>query len=313
MKPTFLASVLFASPGFCLALPASAQDSINGPTVAAAIDAAMAQGAPATDAAPLQEAVAPAVTAAAPAPAGEDAAALAQQLSNPVAALISVPFQFNFDGDIGPERDGSRITLNVQPVIPISLNEDWNIISRTILPILWQDNIYPGAGSQFGLGDVVQSVFLSPAKPGAFIWGAGPVLLVPTGTDDLLSGRKWGGGPTGVILKQMGPWTVGGLANHIWSFAGNSARNDISATYVNPFLSYATKSAFTVTVAADINYDWKGDNWVVPVNLIATQVTKLGGQLVSVGGGFRYYVATSEGSPHGLAARFVVTLLFPKK
>lgn len=247
----------------------------------------------------------------------DDAAALAQKLSNPVAALISVPFQFNFDGDIGPkvngEREGSRITLNTQPVIPISLNADWNMISRTIVPLIWQDRIVPAAGSQFGLGDTVQSLFFSPARPGGMIWGAGPVLLLPTGTDDLLSGRKWGVGPTAVVLKQMGPWTVGGLANHIWSFAGTRARSDVSATYVNPFVSYATKSAFTVTLAADVNYDWTGKNWVVPVNFLATQVTKIGGQLVSVGGGVRYYAVTSEGSPHGLAARFVVTLLFPKK
>lgn len=255
----------------------------------------------------------PSITAAKPA---DDAAALALKLANPVAALISVPLQFNFDGDIGPlvgdERQGERITLNIQPVIPIRLNSEWNMISRTILPIVWQNNIVPGSGSQFGLSDTVQSLFFSPAVPKGAIWGVGPVILVPTGTDPLLSGGKWGAGPTGVVLKQMGSWTVGALANHIWSFAGNSARNDISASFANPFISNAMKSGFTYAAVADISYDWKSDRWTVPVSITASQVTKIGGQLVSIGGGLRYYLVSNENAPHGFAGRFSVTLLFPK-
>lgn len=260
-----------------------------------------------------QAALDPSITAAKPA---DDAAALALQLANPVAALISVPLQFNFDGDIGPlvgdERQGERITLNVQPVVPIRLNSEWNMISRTILPIVWQNNIVPGAGSQFGLSDTVQSLFFSPAVPKGAIWGVGPVFLVPTGTDPLLSGGKWGAGPTGVVLKQLGSWTVGALANHIWSFAGNSARNDISTSFANPFISNAMKSGFTYAAVADITYDWKSDRWTVPVSITASQVTKIGGQLVSIGGGLRYYLVSNENAPHGFAGRFSVTLLFPK-
>ena len=244
------------------------------------------------------------------------AADLALKLSNPIAALISVPFQTNFDGDIGPKiagsRAGERITLNVQPVVPIALDAEWNMISRTIVPFVWQNNVAPGAGSQFGLGDTVQSLFFSPSKPGGAIWGVGPVLLVPTGTDDLLSGRKWGAGPTGVILKQMGTVTIGALGNHIWSVAGNSARGDISATFANPFITNAMKSGFTYGVAADITYDWKADRWTMPVSFTASQVTQLGGQLVSIGGGLRYYAIANDASPHGFAGRFAVTLLFPK-
>lgn len=263
-----------------------------------------------------QEAPPPPLDAAAAAPGG-DAAALALKLSNPVASLISVPFQFNFDGEVGPrvggDRVGERITLNIQPVIPIPVSADWNLISRTILPVVWQDHIVPGAGSQFGLGDTVQSLFLSPAQPKGLIWGVGPVFLVPTGTDDLLSGKKWGAGPTGVALKQMGPWTVGALANHIWSFAGSDARSDISATFVNPFVSHTSKTAFTYGAALDVTYDWKNDRWTVPVSINVSQVTKLGSQLVSIGGAARYYVATNDAAPHGFAGRFVVTLLFPTK
>ena len=252
---------------------------------------------------------------AAEAAAETDAAALAQKLSNPVASLISVPFQFNFDGNMGPlsgsKRRGERITLNVQPVIPIAVDAEWNMISRTIVPIVWQKDIVPLAGTQFGLSDAVQSLFFSPAVPKGAIWGVGPVLLVPTGTDDLLSGGKWGVGPTGVMLKQMGLWTVGALGNHIWSFAGASKSGDISATFVNPFITKASKSGFTYGVAADITYDWTGDRWTMPVSFTASQITKIGRQLVSVGGGLRYYAVSQDNAPHGFAGRFTLTLLYP--
>lgn len=126
---------------------------------------------------------------------------LAKQLSNPIADLISVPFQGNYNQGIGPAGDGSQTLVNFQPVIPIKLNDDWNVISRTILPITSQTHIFPGAGSQFGLGNTLQSLFFSPARPmNGIIWGAGPVMLLPTATDDLLGLDKWGAGPTGVAL-----------------------------------------------------------------------------------------------------------------
>jgi len=240
---------------------------------------------------------------------------LAKKLANPIASLISVPFQFNYDSDIGSNDTGNRYVLNIQPVIPISMNDDWNIISRTILPVVAQDDIFTGAGSQSGLGDVVQSVFFSPKQPSGsgWIWGAGPVFLLPTATDDLLGAEKWGIGPTAVVLRQNGPWTYGALANHIWSVAGNSDRQDINTTFLQPFLSYTTKGAMTFSVNTESTYDWESEQWAVPLNASVTQVMKLGNQLVSVGGGIRYWAESTDSGPEGLGVRLLFTLLFPKK
>ncbi len=239
---------------------------------------------------------------------------LAMELSNPVAALISVPFQLNYEQDIGPARDGERWLLNVQPVVPFELNSDWNIISRTILPVVWQDDVFPGAGSQSGIGDIVQSAFFSPKAPtaGGLIWGAGPVLLLPTGSNDLLTTDKWGAGPTGVVIKQQGPWTLGTLANHIWSYAGNSKRDSVNATFVQPFLTYTTPTATTYSLNAEGTYNWNGDEWRIPVNAGVAQIIRVGNQLVQVGAFARYFAAAPDNAPHGWGFRLTCTLLFPR-
>jgi hypothetical protein len=127
---------------------------------------------------------------------------LAKQLSNPISSLVSLPYQFNFDRQIGPVRDGDKFTLNIQPVIPFNLNSDWNLISRTIIPLSSQSDIFPGAGSQSGFGSTLQSFFFSPVKPagGWLIWGIGPAISVPSTNDPLLGSTRWGAGPTGVFL-----------------------------------------------------------------------------------------------------------------
>jgi hypothetical protein len=241
-------------------------------------------------------------------------ASLAMQLSNPVAALISVPLQLNYDQDIGPADDGNRWLLNVQPVIPFNLNDEWNLISRTILPVVRQSDIFPGAGSQTGIGDVVQSIFFSPKAPTAsgWIWGAGPVLLLPTGSNDLLTTDKWGAGPTAVVLKQSNGWTRGVLANHLWSFAGEDDRADVNATFLQPFLTFTTPTQWTFGLNTESTYDWENEQWSVPVNVSASKLTRLGTQLVSFGGGVRYWLDSPDSGAEGLGLRLTVTLLFPR-
>ncbi len=243
-----------------------------------------------------------------------DPEALAKKLANPIASLISVPFQFNYDRGIGPKRDGQGYSLVVQPVIPITLNEDWNLISRTIMPLMYQDDFAPGAGSKFGFGDVIQSLFLSPSKPGpgGLIWGVGPVFLLPTATDDVLGAQKWGAGPTGVALMQDGPWTYGILANHIWSFAGDGDRANVNATYLQPFLSYRTKDAWTFGVSTESTYDWNSHQWSVPINLSVSKIVKLGPLPVSLSAGVRYWADSPDNGPEGLGFRVGMTFLFPR-
>ncbi|HEY4416966.1 MAG TPA: transporter [Verrucomicrobiae bacterium] len=237
---------------------------------------------------------------------------LAEKLSNPVASLISVPFQNNFDFGGGPNNKGFRYTLNFQPVIPISLSTNWNLISRTILPFISQNDMV-GTSSQTGLGDITQSLFFSPKQStdGGWIWGVGPAMLIPTATDDALGTGKFGIGPTAVLLKQQHGWTYGVLANHIWSVAGDSDRDNVNSTFLQPFLSYTTKTQTTFVLNTESSYDWEHSQWTVPINVAVAQLVKIGKSPVQFQLGAKYYAEGPSGAPEwGL--RFSVTLLFPK-
>jgi hypothetical protein len=252
---------------------------------------------------------------AAPAWAQQDQAAeLAKKLSNPLAALISVPIQYNHDEYSGT-NDGAAVSrLTVQPVIPISLNEDWNLISRTIVPLIDQQDFPVAALNESGLGDITASLFFSPKAPtaGGWIWGVGPVFLLPTATQDVLGAEKWGLGPTAVALKQTGPWTVGMLANHIWGAGGDDSRNNVSATFVQPFLTYTTKTHTTFGANTESTYDWKNEQWTVPLNASVSQLFKIGTQVLQAQVGARYWADAPDNGPEGWGLRLQLTLLFPK-
>jgi hypothetical protein len=238
---------------------------------------------------------------------------VAKQLANPIAALISVPFQFNWDRDVGPAREGRKFFLNFQPVVPFRINDDWNVISRTIVPIVDQHIPLLGDGSQAGIGDITQSLFFSPSRPTAagVIWGVGPAMLIPSDAD-YISAKKWGLGPTAVVLRQHGPWTYGFLTNHIWSVGGSGAQ-ELSNTFVQPFLSYTTKEAWTFTLQTESTYDWRHSQWTVPISAQAAKIVKIGALPVNLGAGVRYYADSADTGAHGWGARLIVTFVFPKR
>ena len=238
---------------------------------------------------------------------------LAKKLSNPVASLISVPIVGSCDGRIGPVKKGERCSLTVQPVIPFSLNDDWNLISRTIMPLITQRNVAPGTGSQSGLGDTIQSLFFSPKAPTAagIIWGVGPVLQLPTATDQLLGSGKWAAGPTVVLLKQLSGFTAGILANHLWSFAGSATRRTQNVTFLQPFLSYTTSRATTFSLNTESTYDWSSQRWSVPIHVGVSQLVKVGQQPVSLSATLRYWAVSAPGGPRGFGGKLGLTFLFP--
>ena len=249
----------------------------------------------------------------------DENADLAQELTNPLADLMTIPVQMNYDQDIGAGDEGERLRTNIQPVIPFHLNETWNLISRTIVPVIHQEDIFPGEGSQFGLGDTSLSLFFSPKKPTAngLLWGIGPIFLLPTATDSLLGGKKWGAGLTAVALTMWGPWTMGALANHVWSVAGDSDRSDISNTFLQPFVSYTWPNAWTLSVQSESEYNWKTEKWSVPVNAAVSRLVYFGKLPVSLQAGVGYWLESPESGPEGwrfrLQANFVLPNLFSGK
>lgn len=236
---------------------------------------------------------------------------LAKKLANPISSLISVPFQNTYSCCYGPENAG-RYLLNIQPVVPFTLNEDWNLIMRTIMPLVYQQAPAPNLASKFGLGDVVQSFFLSPRQEqDGITWGVGPVFLWPTATSSLLGSQKWGAGPTAVVLQQKHDWTIGALANHIWSYAGNSSRDTVSATLLQPFISYTFPNTVAIALSSESSYDWTQQQWSVPIDLGISKVFRFDQQHVSLGLTGQYYAQKPDFGPDwGL--RLTATFLFPK-
>ena len=251
-------------------------------------------------------------TAASQSVAGTDAD-IPEKLANPLASMVVVPVEMNYDTGYGP-AGGDRSDVKFKPIIPFELNDNWNLITRTIIPVVYQNDVFGPSGEQCGLGDTTTSLFLSPTNSGipGLSWGAGPIFLLPTATDDYLGGEKWGAGPTAMIAKQTGPTTVGFLGSHVWSFAGNGDRADISATFLQPFMTYRIAKTWSLGLTTETTYDWKNDIWSVPVDLTLSKLVKFGKQPVNLTAGVRYWAQTPEGGPDRWGARLGLTFVFPK-
>lgn len=249
-----------------------------------------------------------------PAVAQDDAQDLAKQHANPIADLVSLPIQYNYLQGFQP-NNGHLSDVNIQPVIPFSISENWNVISRTIVPVLDAHNIGAEPGSSFGIGNTTQSFFFSPKKPTDFglIWGVGPVFTLPTRSDETLGPEQWGAGLTAVALMQKEHWTFGALWNHVWSVNNEQEYGARSTTLFQPFASYIQKDGTTFTIESQATYDWEDDEWTVPVTAAVYKLVKVGKQRIQIGGGPTYFATAPEGGPEGWGLRIQATLLFPKK
>ncbi len=228
--------------------------------------------------------------------------------------MISLPFQNDTNFNYGP-RGHAQNVLNIQPVMPIELSADWNLITRTILPLVSQPGLAPGEGTTFGLGATQISAFLSPARPGEVIWGIGAVVQVPTATDRTLGSNVWGGGPSFVALTMQGPWVIGGLINNIWSFGGDE-RTQYNTLTFQPFINYnfpQSRGAY-LSFSPIVTADWEArssDRWTVPLGLAAGQIFRLGEQPVNAQLGAYYNVVRPDIGPEW-QLRFQLSFLFPK-
>ncbi len=239
----------------------------------------------------------------------QDAADLAQDLANPLAAIISVPFQLNYDDNIGAGDTGSRTTLNFQPVIPFALDNGANIITRTIIPYIWQEDVIPGT-SQSGFGDVLVSAWYSRTTENDLTWGVGPVLRVPTFSD--VSGDTWAGGVTGIVLQQTGPWTLGMMANHIWDLE-SSPTTPTNVTFMQPFAAYSTPSAWTYSLQSETTYDRTTDSWSIPVNASVSKLAMIGGKPVNLQAGAGYWLKSPVGGAEGWRFRLQAQFVIPRR
>lgn len=255
------------------------------------------------------------LAASAPAMAALSAEELAKLSQNPVGNLISFPFQNNTNLHFGPER-GTQNILNIQPVIPISVNKDWNIITRTIVPVIWMPALGPNLDSTTGFGDTVFTAFLSPASPGEWIWGAGPVVQLPTNTSNELGNGNWGLGPSFVVLHldHGSPWVYGALVNNIWSLTNNKQGGYYNNGLLQPFINYNFKSGLYLTSAPILTVDWtaeSGNQWTVPLGGGVGKIFHLGKIPVNTSLAGYYNVATpNNGADWQIRAQ--IQLMFPK-
>lgn len=242
-----------------------------------------------------------------------DSETLAKAVQNPVAKMVSVPFQNNFNFGIGP-NNAMQYVLNFQPVIPFSLNEDWNLITRTILPTIDIPSPAEGIRSAFGLGDLNPTLFFSPAKPGKIMWGVGPTFTFPTATDPMLGNGKWSAGPAVVGVYTSGHWVVGTLVNNQWSFAG-WGNEDVNALFIQPFVHYNFKHGWYLSMSPIITANWKAgheDIWTVPVGGGLAKILKFGRLPVNAQLAAYYNVVTPKDFGADWQLRFQFQFLFPK-
>jgi hypothetical protein len=239
--------------------------------------------------------------------------ALAKKVANPLTDIVSVPVQFNWINGVGPDNELRMLTY-VQPVVPMSISKDWNLIGRWVVPYLAQPEAFGGSS---GISDMIAQAFFSPKTSGTFMWGVGPMLYLPTTRDPTLGYGKWSAGPVAAVIRQQGSMTYGMLWNNIWSFAGtgDTPRPDVNMGYFQPVIAHSSRSGVTITLSTETIADWNaadsGDRWTVPITVAVSKITRFGMLPMSVQLGTGYYVVKPTYGP-SWQLRTTFTLLLPR-
>ncbi len=242
----------------------------------------------------------------------QEDADLARQAQNPLASLISLPVQNNTSFGLGP-NDRTQNVANIQPVIPFNLGS-WNLITRTIVPVITQPDLASTSGSTTGVGDILFTGWLSPAAAAKWTWGVGPVISVPIGKEGL-SSEKWGLGASVVALTMPGQWVVGGLVNNIWSVGGDENLNDVNQMTLQPIINYNLANGWYLVSVALITADWEADDgnrWTVPLGGGAGKVFRIGSQPMNGSVQAFYNVVTPDDFGADWTLRIQLQALFPK-
>jgi opacity protein-like surface antigen len=238
---------------------------------------------------------------------------LAKKSQNPIADLVSVPFQSNTNFNAGPFNRTQEV-LNIQPVVPLHLNADWNLISRTIMPVISQPSPLFDSNAN-GIGDITQEFFVSPTHPGALIWGVGPVFTIPSATDPILGSGRVLAGPTAVALVTPGHWVIGVLVNNQWSVGGNPLLPNVNEFLAQPFVNYNMAHGWYLTGSPVITANWlaaPGQQWTVPIGGGFGRIFKMGDQPVSANIAAYYNAVHPTGTPNW-QLRAELSLLFPER
>ena len=239
---------------------------------------------------------------------------IAKQAQNPIARLISVPFENDFNPQTGVNKEDSYV-LQMKPVVPLNLSKEWNLITRTIVPVVQLPDPAMGVHGASGLGDMSLSLFLSPAKVGPIIWGAGPIVSFPTATDDILGAGKFSVGPTVVLLRSQGHWLYGSLVYNLFSVAGSSTRSDVDQMLMQPFVNYNLPHRWYLTSSPYVTANWvksRNQRWTVPIGGGGGRIVHLGKLPVNIYAQLFRNVERPNGTS-SWSARLQAQFLFPKK
>jgi len=237
---------------------------------------------------------------------------LAKAAQNPLASMISLPFQNNTNFGIGPDDDTQNI-LNIQPVWPFSLGEDWNFVTRTIIPVISQPGVAPGTSRTNGIGDITLTGWVSPKETGKWIWGVGGALVLPTATDDALGNDRWSVGPSVVVLTMPGKWVIGSLVSNVWS-VGGSGEQDVNFFSWQYFINYNLDNGWYLTSAPIITANWEADSkntWTVPFGGGVGKIFRIGKQPLNAQVS-AYYNVEKPDSGADWQLRLQLQMMFPK-